>query len=252
MRWKSNKIRVVLASYLVFLVIAELSPLLLKQLIHSLLLLFLIVYSSLPHREPGFGFTNLLRSLILLPLMRLLNTSMPLGAFEAVYWFMAVNAPLFIAAYLLVYAARLEKRSVGLVLGERKTQLGVGATGIVFGLMGSLLLEPGQLIGNPTLENLLVSMVILLVFTGFVEEFIFRGLIQTNAEATLGKTPGWVYASILFSVMGGLNAKSPLPFLFFLSMGLFYGYVFQRTRSLLGIALSHGIASGILFLLPLI
>ncbi|ODS37684.1 MAG: hypothetical protein A7316_09175 [Candidatus Altiarchaeales archaeon WOR_SM1_86-2] len=93
---------------------------------------------------------------------------------------------------------------------------------------------------------LFISALILLVFTGFSEELAFRGLILTNAEKTMGKYLGLIFVSVLFAIMH-IVWRSLIDIIFVFGVGLFYGFVFLKTRCLLGITISHGLTNIILF-----
>ena len=87
---------------------------------------------------------------------------------------------------------------------------------------------------------------ILLVCTGFVEELIFRGVLQRSTITSFGWW-GVVYVSLLFAVLHmGYLSWVDLVFVFVAS--LFFGWVVEKTGSLLGVALSHGITNIILYL----
>jgi len=59
---------------------------------------------------------------------------------------------------------------------------------------------------------------------------------------------GLLYTSLLFTALHiGWNSFYDLIFVF--SVALFYGYTFQKTRSIVGVTLSHGISNTFLFLI---
>ncbi len=88
---------------------------------------------------------------------------------------------------------------------------------------------------------------ILLISTGLLEEMIFRGLLQRAAIDVLGLW-GIGYVAILFAVLH-TGYQSLLDVLFVLAaVGLFFGWIVYRTRSLLGVTLAHGLTNIVLFL----
>ncbi len=205
----------------------------------------MIDYSPKTRREDDFS--DLLKCLTLAPLIRMLSTSMPVAPLEQIYWFMVINTPLFIIAFLLIRSQLLTKRRLGLRLGNLKIQVLIAMTGFFLGFIDYSLLKPSPMIASLTPEAFLIPAAIMLIFTGFSEELIFRGLIQTHAEKITGNLYGLIFASTLFALMH-IGWKSPPDLLFVLGVGLFYGYVFQKTRSLTGITLSHGITNIMMFL----
>ena len=73
-------------------------------------------------------------------------------------------------------------------------------------------------------------------------------LLQKNAENVYGMALGLLYTSLLFTALHiGWNSFYDLIFVF--SVALFYGYTFQKTRSIVGVTLSHGISNTFLFLI---
>jgi LysM repeat protein len=87
---------------------------------------------------------------------------------------------------------------------------------------------------------------ILLIGTGFNEELVFRGVMQSAASDALGK---WaiLYVTVVFAVLH-LGYKSVVDVAFVFAVGLFFGWVVAKTRSLLGVTLSHGITNIALYL----
>ena len=195
-----------------------------------------------------YDLSNFMKCLTLAPLIRMLSTSMPVAPLEQIYWFVVINTPLFVIAILLIKSQMLTKRFIGLRLGNWKIQFPIAITGFFLGFMDYSLLRPSPLIASLTPETLLIPAAILMIFTGFSEELIFRGLIQTHAEKLTGKLYGLIFTSVLFASMH-IGWQSPPDLLFVFGVGLFYGYVFQKTRSLTGITLSHGITNITMFLL---
>ena len=87
---------------------------------------------------------------------------------------------------------------------------------------------------------------ILAIFTGLLEEVVFRGLMQRAAGEVLGRW-GMLYVAVLFAVLH-FGYKSPLDVIFVLAVGIFFGWVVARTHSLLGVTISHSLTNIILFL----
>jgi len=135
-----------------------------------------------------------------------------------------------------------------LVLGNIPLQLTIALSGVVLGFIEYLILKPKPLIYSLNLETVLFAGIILVISTGFAEELLFRGILQKNAEKILGRLWGLLYVSILFTALH-IGWNSTLDLLFVFSVALFYGYAFQKTGSLFGITLSHGISNSFLFLI---
>ena len=142
----------------------------------------------------------------------------------------------------------LTRKHVGLVWGNKKVQLLVGLTGIFLGTIEFIILQPKPLIATLTPVTLITASIILIISTGLAEELLFRGILQKNAENVYGMGMGLLYTALLFTALHiGWNSFYDLIFVF--CVALFYGYTFQKTRSIVGVTLSHGISNTFLFLI---
>ncbi|MDX9866252.1 MAG: CPBP family glutamic-type intramembrane protease, partial [Anaerolineaceae bacterium] len=114
------------------------------------------------------------------------------------------------------------------------------------GYVEYVILRPQPLVGAFTFQLIWQPALILLVFTGLLEEVIFRGLLQQSSREFIGRW-GLVYAGVLFAVMH-LGYRSLVDFLFVLLVALYFGQVVKHTRSILGVTLAHGLTNIGLFL----
>lgn len=194
------------------------------------------------------NFSNLLKCLTLVPTIRMLSTSMPVAQISQIYWFLIINTPLFILAFLIIKSMSFRWSELGFNIGKLRTQFLISMTGIVLGVMDYSLLKPDPLINYLSIETVIIPSIILLMFTGFSEELIFRGIIQRGSERLIGSTYGLMFTSILFAVMH-IGWRSFPDLIFVFGVGLYYGYIFQKTRSLLGITISHGVTNITMFLI---
>jgi len=96
-------------------------------------------------------------------------------------------------------------------------------------------------------QQIWLPALILLIFTGFLEEIIFRGIIQRGAAGTLGRY-GIFYVSAIFAVLH-IGYKSILDVVFVFLVALFFGYLVSRTGSLIGVTISHGMTNIALYLI---
>lgn len=213
--------------------------------LHGAILLGVILYSALRLRGAA---QKLLVTLALAPLIRLVNLSMPLAQFQLPYWYMVIGIPLLISAILAWRQAGFRRESIGLSMGRGcPVQILVALSGLGIGWLEYHILKPQPLVQRFSLDQLWMPALILLVFTGFLEEFIFRGLMQTAAEPVL-KRMGIVYVSLLFAVLH-IGYRSAVDVVFVFLVGLFFARVVERTRSLAGVSLAHGLTNITLFLI---
>ena len=213
--------------------------------LHGAILLGVILYSALRLRGAA---QKLLVTLALAPLIRLVNLSMPLAQFQLPYWYMVIGIPLLISAILVWRLAGFRWESIGLSKGRGcPVQILVALSGLGIGWLEYHILRPQPLVQRFSLDQLWMPALILLVFTGFLEELIFRGLMQTAAEPVL-KRMGIVYVSLLFAVLH-IGYRSAVDVVFVFLVGLFFARVVERTRSLAGVSLAHGLTNITLFLI---
>jgi len=244
----SKKYILILLGYLFLLVTAELCTAYNQKeagfLLHAALIFVLLIHSSI---TPNYTYANLLRSMIILPMIRTMGL-IPLMQIEPLYWFIIISIPLFAAAYVLIRIQGISRRRVGLIWGNIPTQLLIASSGLILGYVEFQILHPLPMIHTLNTTNLIIGGFIMLIGTGLAEEIIFRGILQKNAENVLGMGAGLLYTSLLFASLHiGWNSFPDLIFVFLVAM--FYGYAFQKTGSLIGITLSHGLSNSVLFLI---
>ena len=180
-------------------------------------------------------------------LIRLLSLSMPLVQFQFTYWYLIIGAPLLISAFLVARLTGFSSRQIGLTLGKWPLQVLVGLSGVALGWVEYRILKPAPLVESWSLGQVLLPALILLLFTGFLEEYIFRGLMQRAAEAVMSRF-GLIYVSLLFAVLH-IGYRSLADFAFVFCVGLGFSLVTQRTRSIWGVTLAHGLTNVTLFLI---
>jgi membrane protease YdiL (CAAX protease family) len=220
---------------------------------HFVILLAVVIDSALIDK---YYYGRLTLSLSLVPLVRIISLSMPLADIPQLWWYPIIYLPLLAAAIVLARLLEYKPRDIGLSFGNSLSliplQLLVGLMGIGLGVVEYLILASEPLVVGPTLQNAWLPALILLLTTGFVEEFIFRGVMQRAAVEMFG---GWgiVYVSLLFAVLhiGWIEAANPLSWVdivFVFVIALFFGWIVKKTGSLFGVTLSHGLTNIMLFI----
>lgn len=214
------------------------------MLLHGALLLFVFLHATFRLQGPA---QKLMITLALAPLIRVVSLSMPLAGFQLTYWYALIGFPLLISAYLAWRLTGFRREDVGLALGSQwPLQIPVALSGLGLGYLEYHILEPQPLAQGFSLAQAWLPATVLLVFSGFLEEFIFRGLMQAAAAPVL-KRLGVVYVSLLFAALH-IGYKSALDLAFVFLVGLFFALVVARTRSLVGVSLAHALTNIALFL----
>ncbi|MBI2328918.1 MAG: CPBP family intramembrane metalloprotease [Chloroflexi bacterium] len=210
---------------------------------HIIILMAVILRSALAGRQPQ---QQLLLSLALVPLVRIISLSMPLANIPQAWWYPVIYTPLLVAGVVVIRILNFSAGDVGVAFRLLPLQLIVALSGLIFGVAEYLILKPETMIAELTWQGIWLPAVILLVTTGFVEEFIFRGVLQRTALEAFGGR-GIVYVSLLFAVLH-MGFLSWIDVAFVFVVALFFGWIVKKTGSLLGVTLAHGITNIILFL----
>ncbi len=216
---------------------------------YSGVLIALIAHASLLWEQPVH---KVLLSLTFAPIIRLVSLAVPLGSFSLIQAYVITGVPLIISAVVSIRSMKLSAREVGLGLGRRPLlQVVIIPTGLVLGVAEYLVLRPEPMVVSSSWQDFVLPALVLLVCTGFVEELMFRGIMQSTMRPILG-TASIVTVSVLFAVMH-IGYRSPMDVFIVLVAGLMFGIVAYSSRSIWGVTLAHGLTNVVLFLIcPLI
>jgi hypothetical protein len=243
----------VLISYLVFILGAELitfynlAP---WSILMEVIIIISLVINSITTKDLKLSY--LLQAMILLPLVRIIGLIIPVTEIQPLYWLVIITIPVAVAILILMKNLQIKVKDVGITSAKPLYQLLVGLSGISLGLVEYLILQPEAIISNLSIMNIILASSVIMVSTGLIEELIFRGIIQKTAENIMGNFWGIIFVSILFTSFS-VSWNSPLNLIFIFIVSLFYGYVYQKTRSILGVSMSHGLCNLLLYLyLPFI
>lgn len=219
---------------------------------HIVMLVAIITHSSLTGDN---RIRHLVLSLALVPLVRIMSLSMPLANVPQIWWYPIIYIPLLAAAITAMRIMGYRAGDIGFKPGLFHIQLIVALTGFVFGVVEYLILVPEAAVAvEYTWREIWVRALIFLVCTGFVEEFIFRGVLQRAAVEAFGEWRGIIYISAIFAVVhmihytevGLLRVLIDIAFVFVVAM--FFGGMVKKTGSLLGVTLAHGLTNTLIYL----
>jgi len=206
---------------------------------HVVLLVALLVHASLAYKQV----MNLVYlALSLAPLIRIMSLSIPLIGVPPMYWYLIISLPLFAAAAYVMRYAGFKPRDVGLMVGNLPLQLLVAFLGVPLGLLEYLILKPAPLVAEPTFRQVWLPALILLISTGFLEEFIFRGVMYRAAVETLGRWYSIIYISFIFGMLHIIH-RSPVDLVLVFAIALLFSTIVGFFRSLLGVSLAHGLTN---------
>ena len=210
---------------------------------HGVILIVVIVHSAV---ATGYPHRPLLLSLALVPLVRIISLTMPLADIPQILWYPIIYIPLIAAAIVVMRILNYRPEQVGLTLKWFPVQLVVALTGILFGVTEYFILAPEATVAELTWQAVWLPALLFLLYTGFGEEIIFRGVLQYSAVEAF---EGWgvIYVGLLFAILH-MGFLSWIDVVFVFVVALFFGWVVKKTGSLLGVTLSHGITNIVLYL----
>ena len=237
-------------------------------LIGSLLLLVLAEY-VVAYQNPGWGLAvhglllialmgkavmvddasdGLYLALSVLPLVRILAITMPFWMTGQAGQFAMVNLPLIVATVVAARYLGLTRQQMGLTARRWKVQAVVIASGLAIGGLERLIIQPAAMAPDLSLASIAWPVLSLVLFTGFSEELLFRGVLQSAATRILGPRAGIVLIAAMFGALH-IGWHSALDVVFVTAVGLYFGWVVHRTGSILGVTLAHGLANVVLFVI---
>jgi uncharacterized protein len=227
---------IILAEYLLFM-----GKMQAGMAVHAITLTFLIL---------SFAYVSnrIYPALMLLPLFRLLNVAMPVFFQLTLYSYPLIYAPMFIPIYFILKQGLISRSEAGLTWKGFWFYLPLAlAVGFALGWGEHNVLQSEALIPESSIMYVVALSIVMIVFVGFVEEFIFRSNLQTVLEERVGAVAGLLATSMIFGLMhSGYHLPSEIVFVIF--AGIVFGLLFWITKSLPVIALAHGITNISLFL----
>ena len=213
---------------------------------HVTLLAVLVVMGA---RTRDAARRELLWTLGLAPVIRVGSLCLPLGRLPLMAWYPLIGLPIFSAAFMTARKLGYTPAQLGLTvsLADLPRQLAMVPLGFVLGIGEYLIFRPAPLAERFTFEHIWMPALILLVFTGFEEELIFRAIMQRAALRSLGRW-GLIYVNAVFAVLH-IGYLSVLDVVFVFLVGLLFSLFAMRTRSIFGVTIAHGAVNISLFLL---
>ena len=187
------------------------------------------------------------QALMLLPLLRLVNLSMPVFFDITLYSFLFIYAPLAVPVAITAVYQHLTREELGITFKRIWLYILLSVSiGAGIGVGEYMVIQTGYLIPDLSPLNLLKLTVVMVFFVGLVEEVIFRSVLQTRLNKIFGAWGGILLSSMLFGVMhSGYGTSYEVLYTFF--VGVIIGYMFYKTRSLPLITLIHGVVNIFLF-----
>jgi membrane protease YdiL (CAAX protease family) len=207
------------------------------------------------HIEKKGQLTSILLPLTIIPLIRILSLVMPLSHFPRIQWFIITGFAIYLAFFVILFQQKIHIKDCGLQFPTKKnipTEIGIILLGIPLGFTEYFILRPAPFVDSFSIENIIIAVLILFLATGLMEEIIFRGLLQKKSIEILGIWPGILFVTIIFAVLH-IGNLSLLDVLLVFSIGGLYSIVVKKTKTIIGVSVSHTLVNVFLFIIcPLI
>lgn len=192
-----------------------------------------------PLREEGPASPGLFFAFSLLPLSRLVFSGLPMITDVGVFQFALLYIALAPAALMVV---RMDSTPTPEPRWETLQEAGPFflPLAVVLGLAGYLAIDPSPIIPSTRPAWLLLSASLFLGVVGPLEELVFRGILQANVQAEIGRgypilLSGGLYGAF-HSQYGSLSAMWIATL-----TGLFLGYLYAHSESLGLVAVLNGV-----------
>jgi membrane protease YdiL (CAAX protease family) len=190
---------------------------------------------------------QILQSLLLLLLLRIINVSMPFFFTMTLYWYPLIYSPMFISIYLILRYQNASFDDIGMHTWNLYRYIPLAIIiGAILAWIEYRIIHPEPLIPGLGIANMVTLVIIMFVFVGLVEELIFRSILQTKLQQSIGMCSGLLVASVLFGIMHS-GYGSVYELMFATTAGLIIGYLYQKTGSLPFVTVIHGTTNVLLF-----
>lgn len=187
----------------------------------------------------------MLQVFALLPIFRLVNLGMPVFVELTIYWFPLVYAPLLPAIYVVWQSADTPDITFAPRVFAAAVIPGI-FMGMFLGHIEYEIIEPAGLIPTWDLWNVTFITVVMIGFVGFVEELLYRGLLQRALQTRIGRWGGLLLSAALFGLMHSAYS-SPAEIVFAGAIGLLFGLIYDASDSIFLITVIHGVLNIFLF-----
>lgn len=143
---------------------------------------------------------------------------------------------------LLAWLTRDDLAELYLCKGEARLGLAIGLPSfVVLSLLG-IALSAAQGIAPGALARVLPAFVLIIVADGFMEELLFRGLFLRRMARVIGDSRANLVTAAVFALTHlqvEFTANLPVFIVVVFGLGLLWGWIMQRTGSIMAPALFH-------------
>lgn len=192
----------------------------------------LVICVFVPEHRPHVSIP--LGAVALLPLFRLIAEGLPVFTDKGLHWLFVLYFLMFISMLIFI---RKNQFSIATrwVIALKLSPLAIGL-GLLFSLVYSTIFsESHQIMSTTSRVGLSIT---ILIFIGFIEELLFRGIIQGIFIEYTDLWTGVAITTVLFGIMHGPSGGFPAVFFGFVS-GLVLCVTYVITNSLIFNTILH-------------
>jgi membrane protease YdiL (CAAX protease family) len=177
--------------------------------------------------------------LVLVSVLRIASLTLPLRLIHPLVWAAVICLPVWLGIGLLRPHLQLSRADLGLRKAKLGWQILIALSGAPIGYLGSLMLHPQPYFREFSWLGLLLGGSLLLVSIAFTEELLFRGLLLHLAQ----RSPGAFALPFISAVYAAMYiaTRSPGYLIWMGLVGWFWGWCVQKTGSVWGVAVAHGL-----------
>lgn len=221
-------------------------------ILYSLILLAFFLQAAF---DPEAKVRRLCLALSLIPLLRVVDFSIPLDGFQPLGQYLVLTAALLAAASLVIHYLAVRPEQIGLELGKEPFGL-AGYLPVVLitaplGFIEYQLLKPPPLVNLLTPVSSIIAVEVVSLCLGFVETLIFYGIVLQVSRDLLGNRASVLYVSLLFGVLQIGHLSWPYGLLVF-TISLFFGWIVLKTHTIYAVSLARGFTIFYLLLAPML
>jgi membrane protease YdiL (CAAX protease family) len=210
------------------------------------LLLFFSLLIGTSFQQNVSAYLNLALSQI--PLMRITSVSIPLTGIPEIVRMTSVSVPLLLAGIFCAKASGLTSVEIRFGFRILRWQFLTTFLGLPLGFAGFFLIRPDRIVAAKRPEELIMWFLVFMLCTGFLEEFIFRGVLLGSALKLFGKQKAIFFASLLYAVLT-ISGQSLLNSAFAFFVSVLFCKLFIRQQSLLEISFAHGLMNCMIYII---
>lgn len=198
------------------------------------LLITLCIYIIISVASIKEDYVRSTESLALIPLYVLFTSSLPWFFINQQYLVPAVYSVILALCFWHMNEHSIDFRKLGFI---KDKALKYTIMGILFaipsGILEYIILTPTPPSPFFDAKYLVRDTIYMLFFVALAEELLFRGLIFNDLKRIFGWKSALLAQGVLFGIMH-MTWRSPLEIAFTASAGLFLGYFYYRTKSIVG------------------